>query len=447
MSELGGFELSEVDQRILELNHQGYSYGKISKLLKAEGITLSKSGVKRHILELRQDPENMVQTNYKCTSRKPKEDTKEYKIASRLVTYLPEYKREWGVKPSSRTAFYDFQDLGIVTKKDENVFTRITVHARLGFVGSDGKLLYPKLDIDCFSDTEDHSKVAGSFDDFQPTDPIGPPDPETYIQYKINEVEEAEQELETAQQTAEENLEYAKKQLLSGPAKYNGLGASGRRGGRWYGQPEHVEVWEEKVDLVENFEQLLSEKGVKVRGNGGFPSLVFLNLCCVELKATMERLKLKPEHIHIKYCGDCDPSGIVSIDYYIKKRLKQLGMEGIDFKRIAVTPKQIKQYHLPLMNIKKNPKKKAPDPNLNEFERLYGDEATHLNAFMTIKHKDHFKKILYEAVDEHWSQKIYDSMVAKYEIDPPRREDVESDREMMWDMIGEAGYSEDDSDE
>jgi len=114
--------------------------------------------------------------------------------------------------------------------------------------------------------------------------------------------------------------------------------------------------------------------------------LIFLEFCCDQLKELIESNGLEPKYIHILYAGDCDPSGL-SIDYYIQKRLRQLGISGIDFKRIAVTHEQIDEYDLPLMNIEKDPNKKFPNPNLGEFKRLYGNKATHLNAFLTTKHK------------------------------------------------------------
>ena len=48
------FCLSETDKRIIELNQQGHSISKISKLLRMNGIALSKSSVRRHLTELRQ---------------------------------------------------------------------------------------------------------------------------------------------------------------------------------------------------------------------------------------------------------------------------------------------------------------------------------------------------------------------------------------------------------
>ena len=117
----------------------------------------------------------------------------------------------------------------------------------------------------------------GNYDNFPPEYPTPPPDPDEYIDDLIAEVKEAEDALESS-----------KIDLIEGPGNYDGLGKPGRRqGGRWYGQPEYVEVWEEKVDLVDIFETLVMPFGVKVRGNGGYPSLIFLNRCCEELKGLM----------------------------------------------------------------------------------------------------------------------------------------------------------------
>ena len=124
-----------------------------------------------------------------------------------------------------------------------------------------------------------------------------------------------------------------------------------------------------------------------------------------------------PEDIHIKYAGDWDPSGEGMV-YYIKKRLRQLGIEGVNVERIAVLPEQITEYNLPLMPIEPENGKK-PDPNLHEFKRRYGDKATHLNAFFTKEHIRAFKKILIESVDKHWDKSIYNDMIEEYEEAEP----------------------------
>ena len=140
----------------------------------------------------------------------------------------------------------------------------------------------------------------------------------------------------------------------------------------------------------------------------------------------VDRTGIDPENIHIKYCGDWDPSG-ENIDWYIRKRLKQLGIEGIDFQRVAVTPGQIEEYNLPLLSIDKKPDKKAPNPNMQEFVRRHGNKATHLNAFFIERHFDTFKEILRDAVDEHWDPDIYQDMADEYDIYPDDPEEMDDE--------------------
>jgi hypothetical protein len=267
-------------------------------------------------------------------------------------------------------------------------------------------LLYPKLDIDCFADDESRL-VVGKYQDYPPTEPTDPGpivDPEEYIGRSIR---------------------WLKSRIIA----YDGVGTAGESGvpgGRWYGQEEYVEVWEEKNDLLPEFETILSDKHIKIRANKGYPSLIFLYKCFEELKQLIDRTGHEPENIHIKYCGDWDPSG-ENIDWYIKKRLKQLGLEGIDFQRVAITPGQIEKYNLSLLSIDKKPDKKAPNPNMQEFVRRHGNKATHLNAFFIERHFNTFKKILREAVDEHWDPDIYQDMVDEYDVDPDDPEEMDDE--------------------
>jgi hypothetical protein len=397
----------------LELNQEGYGIRRISQLLNQRyNIKLSPSAVQRHITELRQAPDNDVQVNFQYTgSGKLKEERKWYKIILAVKEYLPKYQKTWGSKPSLRTAFYDMQDMHLLGPNEYDSFDEATVTARLGWVDSNGELIYPKLDIDCFSDEKIHSVTAGYYGDFPPIEPTPPTpitDPDEYVDYHIERLKRA-------------------------PRYYSGRGEPGRAGrigGYWYNQPKYVEVWEEKVDLVDNFEELLRPKQVKVRGNGGFTPLMFLFKCTKELKELIEQKGIEPEDVYIKYCGDWDPSG-EQIDYYIQKRLRQLGIQGVNFERVMITPEQIDDFILPLMDItKKDPIKKWVNPNLREFQRKYGNKATHLNAMMTLEHKEDTKKILFDAIDQHHDPDIYQDMLDEYLNSEPDEPDSLSEKEL-----------------
>ena len=418
-------ELTEVDRRILVLNHENLSMKQISLKLREEGIILSKSSVTRHLSELRQDPDNEVQINNECTiPLRLRTQSRWYNVIERLKVAISDYTRLHGVKPSFRTMQYQLIDEKLIkdSEGDHNTFSDATVKARLGRIDSNGELLFPKLDIDCFAD-DDSRLVVDNYQDYSPTEPTEPgaiPDPEKYINTRIG---------------------YLKDSIKW----YTGVGSPGRRGvpgGRWYDQPEYVEVWEEKNDLLPEFRSILSDKCIKIRANKGYPSLIFLYKCTQELKELIDRTGIDPENIHIKYCGDWDPSG-ENIDWYIKRRLKQLGIEGIDFQRVAVIPKQIEEYNLSLLSIDKKPDKKAPNPNMQEFVRRHGNKATHLNAFFIERHFNAFKQILRDAVDEHWDPDIYQNMVDEYDVepdDPEELDDIELEdaRNLMCRKITEA---------
>jgi hypothetical protein len=149
----------------------------------------------------------------------------------------------------------------------------------------------------------------------------------------------------------------------------------------------------------------------------------------MELKELISSKGFETENIHIKYCGDWDPSG-AQIDNYIQKRVKQLGIDGIDFRRIMITSEQIDEFGLPLMNIDKDPNKKTANPNLAEFRRLYGNKATHLNAMMTLEHKEHTKKILFDAIDQHHDRDVYQDMIDEYGGAEPDEPDSLSENQL-----------------
>ncbi|MGH9995136.1 MAG: hypothetical protein ACRD4J_07865 [Nitrososphaeraceae archaeon] len=115
--DIDGLGLSEVDQCILKLNHEGLSIKEISISLKTRyGIELSKSAVAYHLAELRQDPDNDVRINNECTvPRQPRQETRWYKIIERLAEAISDYERVHGFKPSSRTMYYQLIDEKMLT--------------------------------------------------------------------------------------------------------------------------------------------------------------------------------------------------------------------------------------------------------------------------------------------------------------------------------------------
>ena len=96
-----------------------------------------------------------------------------------------------------------------------------------------------------------------------------------------------------------------------------------------------------------------------------------------------------------------------------------MGIVGIDFERVAVKYEHITKYNLTELPIKQVDPDKKDDTNLREYMRLYGNKATHLNAFFTKKNLPAFKKMLLKEVDRHWDKSIYDKMVNDYSAKAP----------------------------
>jgi hypothetical protein len=385
-------------------------------------MPLSKTSVGEHLKEMRLDPNNDVQANFSTSRNKEARKTQRwYKIIEWLLNSVERYGRLHGFKPSLRTMFYEAVDEKVVREHEYNTFCAKAADARIGYVDQDGDLLLPELPPDCFSD--DSRKVFDNYDDSKPEDVIEPgeiPDAIKFIDERIKELKQA-------------------------PMRYQGRapeGQDGQIGGYWYGQPEYVEVWEEKNDLMPAFKKILENVYVNIRGNKGYSSLSFLYRSTSELKDFLDSKGIEPEDVWILYCGDWDPSG-ENIDYYLQRRLRQLGLIGIHFVRVAVTPKQIDEFRLPLLPVEQGAGKKAANPNMREFVRRYGVKATHLNAFFTENNLPIFKKILVDAVNEHWDEKIYNDMIEEYDIeaDEPHElteEELEDKRQKMRGRITES---------
>jgi hypothetical protein len=80
---------------------------------------------------------------------------------------------------------------------------------------------------------------------------------------------------------------------------------------------------------------------------------------------------------------------------------------------------------------------------MKEFLRRYGNKATHLNAFFSEAHLPTFKKILVDAVNEHWDEDIYNEMVEEYDVEADQpdelsEEELHDRRQEMYERITEA---------
>ncbi len=117
---------------------------------------------------------------------------------------------------------------------------------------------------------------------------------------------------------------------------------------RWYGQKNLVEVWVEKDGLLGATSNWLEDLQVTVRAPQGYGAWEFIHSSLQSIKKELK--SQKKEAVHILYAGDMDPSG-KQIPYFLEKEalahFEELLGVRVQFKEIALSPEQVRKYHLP----------------------------------------------------------------------------------------------------
>jgi hypothetical protein len=283
-------------------------------------------------------------------------------IINDLRQELSLYKQQ-GYKPTLRAIYYRLYSRGLFpnTPSCYNSLDRATVEARW-----DGR-----LPINCFADN-----ARQVIDDFN----------EKY-------------------ETIDEYLQRPIDFIINAPQGYvNSIP-------RWHNQPNYVEVWIEKDAMAGTLSSILRGKDVRILPNRGFTSLTFLDESANRIKNFMKLGK----QIHILYFGDFDPSGDY-MDVDLKKRLTRLGLPSysIDFKRIAVTTEQIRQYGLPYNPDKTTREKIEHDTRKEKFLAKYGElYAVELDALPALIPQD-FKNMVIQSVDQFFHEDIHQDILSRY---------------------------------
>jgi hypothetical protein len=171
---------------------------------------------------------------------------------------------------------------------------------------------------------------------------------------------------------------------------------------RWYKQLNYVEVWLEKDAVVSMFYAILRkgeiDRQVRIVPNRGWTSLTFV-------KKNIDRLLLKQwfedvKRVVVLYAGDFDPSGLRMAE----NLEKELSKHGIEFKMIAITKSQIREFDLQhltdpdaktLDKLEGNSEKKG-DSNTEWFKQTWGDgEVYQIELDAMHARRTQFKKFLF----------------------------------------------------
>ena len=156
-----------------------------------------------------------------------------------------------------------------------------------------------------------------------------------------------------------------------------------------------VQIWLEKAALEGVIEQVTDEYDVALMVARGYGSLSFLH------KAAMDLSTEKPTFIY--YLGDHDPSG-ENAGEVTEERLRELALDPdlIHFKRIAVTPKQIRDWSLPTRPTK------TSDSRARNFVDEDGEQrpSVELDAIEPRR----LRAMVKVCILHHQSQKVFDKL-------------------------------------
>lgn len=134
-------------------------------------------------------------------------------------------------------------------------------------------------------------------------------------------------------------------------------------------QDKYIEIWIEKDALSSIFTRVAETYTIPVVVCRGFSSVSFLN-------DFRTRLNLDDRSKIMLYFGDFDPSGVEMLTAMKTTLLEELGVNEIEFKRVALLKDDISVYNLP-----NNPDAlKKTDTRAKKHLETYGELAVELDA-------------------------------------------------------------------
>jgi hypothetical protein len=163
----------------------------------------------------------------------------------------------------------------------------------------------------------------------------------------------------------DETRELERVSVWSGPAEYARAVATSYRRDFWDQQPCRVEVWSEKGTVRGVLKPVLDQYAVGFRVQHGFSSATAVHDVAGDTDG-------RP--LVVLYVGDYDPSGMYMSEHDLPQRLREYGGDHVRFRRIALTPEQVRG----LPSFAADDKRK--DPRHSWFKQHHGSECWELDA-------------------------------------------------------------------
>jgi hypothetical protein len=161
------------------------------------------------------------------------------------------------------------------------------------------------------------------------------------------------------------------------------------------GQDDYIEVWTEKDALFRIFDDVVWPYCIRAVVCRGYNSVTFI----ADFYTRAERALMKGQQPIVLYFGDLDPSGVQMLEATVETLEEELGLYGVEFKRIGLNPEHIALYDLP-----SDPTAaKMSDPRYKNYVERYGTVAVELDAV----HPDQLTSMISEAIASELDMELF----------------------------------------
>ena len=188
------------------------------------------------------------------------------------------------------------------------------------------------------------------------------------------------------------------------------------------GQDKHIEVWTEKDALFRIFSEVVWPYCIRAVVCRGYSSVTFI----ADFFARAEKAMMRGQKPVVLYFGDLDPSGVQMLEATIETLENELGLWGVEFKRIALNPEHIDAYKLPFDPTAA----KVTDPRYKKYVKRYGTIAVELDAL----HPAQLQNMIQEAIEAEVDMSLFHMQC---QIEDQDRERLQELRDHMQESFDE----------
>jgi hypothetical protein len=157
------------------------------------------------------------------------------------------------------------------------------------------------------------------------------------------------------------------------------------------GQDKYVEVWTEKDALASIFENTVYPYCIRAVVCRGYKSVTFISDF---FNRAGEALN-KGQTPTVLYFGDLDPSGMQMFEATIQTLEDEMGLTGVEYKRVALNLGQVAEFNLP----HKPDAAKKTDTRYKRYVKQYGRIAVELDALHPAQLKDLIEDAIQSEID------------------------------------------------